>query len=39
MDAMLEYAYLCIISYNIPQAIKILNRALTFLEVCLLILF
>ncbi|KAK9746117.1 hypothetical protein QE152_g6353 [Popillia japonica] len=32
MDAMLEYAYLCIISYNIPQAIKILNRALTFLE-------
>ncbi|KRT80176.1 hypothetical protein AMK59_7296 [Oryctes borbonicus] len=32
MDAMLEYAYLCIMSYNIPQAIKILKRALIFLE-------
>ncbi|XP_022909660.1 adenylate cyclase type 10-like [Onthophagus taurus] len=32
MDALLEYAYLCILSFNVPQALKILKRATNFLE-------
>lgn len=33
MDALLEYAYVCIVSYNIPQAMKILQEALKLLQV------
>lgn len=33
MDAMLEYSYVCIVSCNIPQAMKILDEALKLLEV------
>lgn len=33
MDAMLEYSYVCIVSRNIPQAMKILEEALKLLEV------
>lgn len=33
MAAMLEYAYMCIISYNIPQAMKILEEATSEIDV------
>lgn len=32
MDAMLEYSYVCIVSCNVPQAMKILDEALDLLE-------
>lgn len=33
MEAMLEYTYVCIISCNIPQAMKILEQAMKLLDV------
>lgn len=32
-DCMVEYAYLCILSFNIPQAMKVLEEALNFVKV------
>lgn len=33
MDVLLEYAYVCIVSCNIPQAMKILDEASACVEV------
>lgn len=33
MEAMLEYSYVCIVSCNIPQAMKILEQAMALLDV------
>lgn len=36
MDTMLEYAYVCILTYNIPHAMKILDDATEFVKVSVL---
>lgn len=33
LDLMLEYAYVCILTYNIPHAMKILDDATIFVKV------